>query len=130
MQFVFPIFQTAMKDREKHKIALAAYKKHVKEIEDWYDEMKVRQATTPQATDSVAELKQQLLENKVNRYQTQAMDSFAREAAGSKMFFISLSVKGKNLLLRSSFWSRPHFLREWCARQQTESQLFPFVKVV
>ena len=58
-------FQTAMKDREKHKIALSAYKKHVKEIEDWYDEMKVRQATTPQATDSVAELQKQLTENKV-----------------------------------------------------------------
>ena len=57
--------QTAMKDREKHKIALTAYKKHVKEIEDWYDEMKVRQATTPQATDSVPELQKQLLENKV-----------------------------------------------------------------
>ena len=55
-----------MKDREKHKIGLAAYKKHVKEIEDWYDEMKVRQATTPQALDSVAELQQQLLENKVS----------------------------------------------------------------
>ena len=54
-----------MKDREKHKIALSAYKKHVKEIEDWYDEMLVRQATTPQATDSVAELQKQLTENKV-----------------------------------------------------------------
>ena len=59
------LFQTAMKDREKHKIALVAYKKHVKEIEDWYDEMKVRQATTPQPTDGVTELQQQLLENKV-----------------------------------------------------------------
>ena len=55
-----------MKDREKHKIGLSAYKKHVKEIEDWYDEMKVRQATTPQALDSVAELQQQLRENKVS----------------------------------------------------------------
>ena len=63
--YVNYFLQTAMKDREKHKIALSAYKKHVKEIEDWYDEMKVRQATTPQATDSVAELQKQLTENKV-----------------------------------------------------------------
>lgn len=54
-----------MKGKERHKVALGAYKKHVKEIEDWLDEMKVRQAATPLATDTVGALHQQLQENKV-----------------------------------------------------------------
>ena len=55
-----------MKGKERHKVALGAYKKHVKEIEDWMDEMKVRQAATPLATDTVGTLQQQLQENKVS----------------------------------------------------------------
>lgn len=47
-------------------MALGAYKRHVKEIEDWLEEMKVRQAATPLATDSVGSLQLQLQENKVN----------------------------------------------------------------
>lgn len=55
-----------MKGKERHTVALGAYKKHVKEIEDWLEEMKVRQAATPLATDSVGSLQLQLQENKVN----------------------------------------------------------------
>ena len=46
-------------------MALGAYKKHVKAIEDWLGEMKVRQAATPLVTDSVGALQVQLQENKV-----------------------------------------------------------------
>lgn len=56
--------QNAMKGKERHKVALGAYKKHVKELEDWLEEMKVRQAATPLATDTVGALHQQLQENK------------------------------------------------------------------
>jgi len=54
-----------MKGKERHGVAIGAYKKHVKEIEDWLEEMKVRQAATPLATDSVRSLQEQLQENKV-----------------------------------------------------------------
>ena len=54
-----------MKGKERHKIAMTAYKKHVKEIENWMEEMKVRQAATPLSTDTVPALQQQLQENKV-----------------------------------------------------------------
>ena len=82
-----------MKDREKHKIGLAAYKKHVKEIEDWYDEMKVRQATTPQALDSVAELQQQLLENRVSyqkkeKRQKKSLKSISSQCACGKLSIV------------------------------------------
>ncbi|KAH3846261.1 hypothetical protein DPMN_088560 [Dreissena polymorpha] len=58
------ILQNAIKGKERHTVALGAYKKHVKAIEDWLGEMKVRQAATPLVTDSVGALQVQLQENK------------------------------------------------------------------
>lgn len=57
-----------MKGKERHTVALGAYKKHVKEIEDWLEEMRVRQAATPLATESVSSLQEQLQENKARTF--------------------------------------------------------------
>ena len=57
--------KNAVRDKERHNIALTAYKKRVKELEDWLEEQKIRQAITPLPSDSVAELKQSLLDNQV-----------------------------------------------------------------
>ncbi|KAL3874929.1 hypothetical protein ACJMK2_037881 [Sinanodonta woodiana] len=56
--------QNAIREREKHDITLTAYKKHVTELENWAEEVKVRQAVTPLPTDSTGALQEQLLENK------------------------------------------------------------------
>lgn len=61
----FPDLQTAVKDKEKHTIALNAYKKRVKELQNWLDEMKIRQSSTPLPTDSVESLRHNLHENQV-----------------------------------------------------------------
>ena len=56
--------QNAVKDKEKHDISLKAYRKHLKDLEEWLDEMKIRQAATPLPTDSVQSLRQYLHDNR------------------------------------------------------------------
>ncbi|KAK3091079.1 hypothetical protein FSP39_016973 [Pinctada imbricata] len=55
--------QKAVKDRERHDIALTAHKRQVKDLENWLEEQRIRQAATPLPSDSVGELKKSLQEN-------------------------------------------------------------------